>query len=146
MRQGQQPTLQLVCCVVLSVLLRTAEIVVTAPVNLIYAFHTSLTQITRSQISVDDRIRLHHEASHKIKTAATNLGLKQVATDPAFAANGMTAVSCFCSSKDMVNVFPLQLYFPEGVIAAQVLPRLLNEGLVVAGGLHKDIRGRFKSI
>jgi alanine-glyoxylate transaminase/serine-glyoxylate transaminase/serine-pyruvate transaminase len=46
----------------------------------------------------------------------------------------------------MVNVFPLQLYFPEGVIAAQVLPRLLNEGLVVAGGLHKDIRGRFKPI
>jgi len=52
--------------------------------------------------------------------------LKQVPIDPAFAANGMTA-----------------LYFPEGVAAGQVLPQLLNEGIVVAGGLHKDIREKY---
>jgi alanine-glyoxylate transaminase/serine-glyoxylate transaminase/serine-pyruvate transaminase len=64
-----------------------------APVNLIYAFHTSLKKITQSPLSVDKRIRMHREASHRIKEAAANLGLRQVATDPAFAANGMTAVS-----------------------------------------------------
>lgn len=36
---------------------------------------------------------MHREASRRVKEAASNLGLKQVATDPAFAANGMTAVS-----------------------------------------------------
>jgi len=77
-------------------------------------------------LSVDKRIIMHREASHRIKEAAANLGLKQVATDPAFAANGMTA-----------------LYYPEGVAAPQVLPELLKEGIVVAGGLHKDIKDKY---
>lgn len=104
----------------------TAAYFATPPVNLIYAFNTSLKQITQSSISVDDRIRLHREASRKVKEAATSLGLKQLATDPAFAANGMTA-----------------LYFPDGIVAGQVLPKLLQEDIVVAGGLHKDIREKY---
>ena len=43
---------------------------------------------------------------------------------PEFAANGMTAV-----------------YFPAGVTAADVVPQLLKHNIVVAGGLHKDIKG-----
>jgi hypothetical protein len=37
----------------------------------------------------------------------------------------------------------MQLYYPEGVAAPQVLPELLKEGIVVAGGLHKDIKGSY---
>lgn len=34
-----------------------------------------------------------------------------------------------------------QLYYPEGVTASDLLPRLAKRGVVVAGGLHKDIKG-----
>lgn len=64
----------------------------TPPVNLIYAFHESLTQITKTSPSLEDRFKLHREASQRVKNAAAELGLKQVPLDPAYAANGMTAV------------------------------------------------------
>ncbi|KAG8692041.1 hypothetical protein FRC11_007007 [Ceratobasidium sp. 423] len=63
----------------------------TPPVNLIYAFHASLTAITKNQPSLEERFRLHKEASSKIKKAANDLGLELVPKDLAFAANGMTA-------------------------------------------------------
>lgn len=65
----------------------------TPPVNLVYAFHASLSHITKEKPSLEDRFRLHREASQRVKGAAAELGLKQLALDPAFAANGMTAVS-----------------------------------------------------
>ena len=34
-----------------------------------------------------------------------------------------------------------QLYYPEGVTASDLLPRLAKRGVVVAGGVHKDIKG-----
>ena len=64
----------------------------TPPVNLIYAFNTSLTTITKSsEINLEERFKLHQEASQRVKSAAKELGLKQV-SDPENAANGMTAV------------------------------------------------------
>lgn len=65
----------------------------TPPVNLIYAFHTSLTQITQGTPSLEDRLRLHRESSQRIKTAVESLGLRQLPVTPEQAANGMTAVS-----------------------------------------------------
>jgi alanine-glyoxylate transaminase/serine-glyoxylate transaminase/serine-pyruvate transaminase len=50
----------------------------TPPVNLIYAFQASLTQIVRGSPSLEDRFRLHREASQRIKQALKDLGLKQV--------------------------------------------------------------------
>lgn len=64
----------------------------TPPVNLIYAYHASLSSITKSSPSLADRFRLHREASQRIKDAAAELGLKQLPLEPAFASNGMTAV------------------------------------------------------
>lgn len=64
----------------------------TPPVNLIYAFHESLRQITKTDTSLEERFRLHREASRRVKEAAFELGLKQVPLDPEFAANGMSAV------------------------------------------------------
>ncbi|KAG8827828.1 hypothetical protein FRC17_007707 [Serendipita sp. 399] len=104
----------------------TASYFATPPVNLIYAFHESLKQITRSPLSVDERIRLHRESSRRVKDAVASLGLKQIATESAFAANGMTAI-----------------YYPEGIAAPQLLPSLLKQNIVVAAGLHKDIKDKY---
>ena len=71
----------------------TAAYFATPPVNLIYAFHTSLTQITKGVPSLEDRFQLHREASRRIKAAVENLGLRQLPVKPEQAANGMTAVS-----------------------------------------------------
>jgi len=69
----------------------------TPPVNLIYAFNASLTTITKSsEVSLEERFKLHEEASKRVKSAAKELGLKQV-SNPENAANGMTAVSCIFS-------------------------------------------------
>lgn len=64
----------------------------TPPVNLVYAFHASLSQITKGTPSLQERFALHKAASQRIKDTAETLGLKQVAVDSKFAANGMTAV------------------------------------------------------
>ena len=71
----------------------------TPPVNLIYAFNASLRTITKSQPSLAERFALHRETSNRLKEAASKLGLKQVAVDPRYAANGMTAVNIFLCSR-----------------------------------------------
>ncbi|KAJ7880301.1 pyridoxal phosphate-dependent transferase [Mycena olivaceomarginata] len=98
----------------------------TPPVNLIYAYHASLSQITKKSPSLEERFELHRKASQQIKDTAAELGLKQLALKPAFAAQGMTA-----------------LYFPEGVSAGDVLPKLGAKGIVVAGGLHGAIKDKY---
>lgn len=64
----------------------------TPPVNLIYAFRESLRQITQASLSLEERLKLHREASQRIKSAAAEAGLQQLPTNSAYAANGMTAV------------------------------------------------------
>lgn len=92
--------------------------------QLVHALHTSLTQILSRPLS--ERFALHHAASQKVKNAIADLGLKQLASEPADQANGMTAV-----------------YLPEGVTAAQVLPSLMKKGVIFAGGLHKEIAAKY---
>ena len=92
----------------------------TPPVNLIYAYHASLKQITRSSVSLEERLRLHKESSQRFKKAAEGLGQKQLPLDGSVAANGMTA-----------------LWFPEGLGASDLAKR----NVVVAGGLHKEHKG-----
>ena len=65
----------------------------TPPVNLIFAFNQSLTQIVKGSSSLEERFKLHADASNRLKAAAKELGLNQLAADPSIAANGMTAVS-----------------------------------------------------
>jgi alanine-glyoxylate transaminase/serine-glyoxylate transaminase/serine-pyruvate transaminase len=98
----------------------------TPPVNLVYAYHASLTRITSGQPSLDERFKLHKQASQAVKDAVRELGLKQVPLDPKFAANGMTAV-----------------YYPEGIGAADLVPRLGQKGVVIAGGLHSAIKDKY---
>jgi alanine-glyoxylate transaminase/serine-glyoxylate transaminase/serine-pyruvate transaminase len=65
----------------------------TPPVNLIHAYHRSLSQIIKANPSLDERLKLHRETSNRIKAAAKDLGLSQLPINPEIAANGMTAVS-----------------------------------------------------
>ncbi|KDQ19075.1 hypothetical protein BOTBODRAFT_28570 [Botryobasidium botryosum FD-172 SS1] len=104
----------------------TAAYFATPPVNLIYAFNASLTEITKGKVSLEERFRLHREASKRIKQAVTDLGLKQLVLDPAFAANGMTAV-----------------WLPEGVSVPNLLSAFAKKDVVIAGGLLKDFKTKY---
>lgn len=101
----------------------TAAYFATPPVNLIYAYHASLKQITRQSPSLEERFILHRESSQRIKQTAEELGLKQLPIDSSIAANGMTA-----------------LWLPDGFAAADLLGPLGKRGIIVAAGLHKDYK------
>ncbi|KAJ5562186.1 Serine-pyruvate aminotransferase/2-aminoethylphosphonate-pyruvate transaminase [Penicillium sp. DV-2018c] len=95
----------------------------TPPTQLVHALHTTLTQITGD---VAARFAVHTEVSNKVKAAAAELGLKQVASRPEAQAHGMTA-----------------LYLPEGLTPPDVLPGLLKRGVIFAAGLHKQIATKY---
>jgi len=90
----------------------------TPPVNLIHAYHESLSQITKANLSLDERLKRHRETSSRIRAAAAELGLAQLPLRPEISANGMTALWC-----------------PEGVKSSELLPAFLQKGVIVAGGL-----------
>ena len=64
--------------------------------------------------------------SLRIKKAITDLGLKQLASEPECQANGMTA-----------------MYLPNDLKPAEVLPKLLARGVIFAGGLHREITTKY---
>ncbi|KAI9794803.1 MAG: hypothetical protein M1816_002931 [Peltula sp. TS41687] len=93
--------------------------------QLVRALHTSLTQILQRPLAA--RFEAHRDASRKVKHhVSTRLGLRQLAADPTCQANGMTA-----------------FFLPDEVEATQLLPLLARKGVVLAGGLHKEIRTRY---
>jgi alanine-glyoxylate transaminase/serine-glyoxylate transaminase/serine-pyruvate transaminase len=92
--------------------------------QLIHALHTALAQILSKPLS--ERFSAHRATSQRVKKAVADLGLKQLASDPADQANGMTAI-----------------YLPENVKAAELLPNLLQKGVIFAGGLHKEIAAKY---
>ncbi|KAK1832655.1 pyridoxal phosphate-dependent transferase [Podospora conica] len=92
--------------------------------QLIHALHTALTQILSRPVA--ERFALHKAASDRIKKAITDLGLKQVASNPDEQAHGMTAI-----------------YLPEKVTQADILPKLAKKGVVFAGGIHKEIGSKY---
>jgi len=108
----------------------------TPPVNLIYAFHASLALITGASGKAGDlssdadaenalqtRFASHRSASNLIKSTASSLGLSLVPLSSSIAANGMSA-----------------FYYPTSFSAPTVLGEFGKRGVVVAGGLHKDVK------
>ncbi len=95
----------------------------TPAVNLIYALRVSLAQILAE--GMDARFRRHQRLSDGFKAAVAALGLRQVPVRPEIAATTLTAV-----------------YYPEGVDAG-LLKKVAEEGVVLAGGLHPDIKTRY---
>ncbi|OCB86423.1 PLP-dependent transferase [Sanghuangporus baumii] len=98
----------------------------TPPVNLIYALNASLTSITKSAPSLPERFAIHKEQSARFRKAMKSMGLKPLAKNEVEQANGMTAI-----------------YFPDGLGASDILPRISAKGVVVAGGLHKDCKDKY---
>ena len=96
----------------------------TPPTQLIHALHTTLTQVLSRPLS--DRFSQHHKMSQKVKQAVQSLGMQQVASNPENQANGMTA-----------------MYLPDGLTPPDILPALLQRGVIFAGGLHKDIATKY---
>ncbi|KAK6338312.1 hypothetical protein TWF730_002375 [Orbilia blumenaviensis] len=92
--------------------------------QLVRALNTSLTQIL--SVPLSQRFEEHKAASKKIKDAVTSFGLKQLASEERFQANGMTAV-----------------WLPEGITPADILPHTAKEGVVFAGGLHKQCATKY---
>ena len=35
------------------------------------------------------------------------------------------------------------IYYPDGVSAPNIIPRMLEHGIVIAGGLHKEIKDKY---
>ncbi|KAJ3065713.1 hypothetical protein HK102_007830, partial [Quaeritorhiza haematococci] len=93
----------------------------TPPVQLIFALETSLRQLVAAKGGMEGRFAKHAEASKKVKDTVEKWGLKLVPVNRDVAANTLTAV-----------------YFPEGITGAQLLPKVVGEGVVIAGGLHPD--------
>ncbi|KAK6351785.1 hypothetical protein TWF718_004930 [Orbilia javanica] len=92
--------------------------------QLVRALNTSLTQIL--SVPLSQRFEEHKAASKKIKDAVTSFGLKQLASEEKFQAHGMTAV-----------------WLPEGITPADILPHTAKEGVVFAGGLHKQAATKY---
>jgi len=100
----------------------------TPPTNLIYALHQSLTTITKGAVSLEDRFKRHVEVSDRIKNfIKTELGLEQLVADGVRdGAHGMTAVK-----------------FPPGLKASDLLPKLAAKNVVMAAGLHKEVKDTY---
>lgn len=92
----------------------------TPPPQLVRALNTALHEIMSEPLQ--SRFAKHVAASDKVKKAIADLGLEQVADDPALQTHAMTAA-----------------YWPAGFVAADVLPKLAAEGILIAGGVHREI-------
>jgi alanine-glyoxylate transaminase/serine-glyoxylate transaminase/serine-pyruvate transaminase len=95
----------------------------TPAVNLVWALNVSLGEILEE--GMDARFARHHRLSRACKAAVTALGLDQVPVRPDVAADTMTAP-----------------YFPEG-LDRSVLAHIKAAGVILAGGLHPEIKARY---
>lgn len=98
----------------------------TPPVQLIYSLRQGLKEILEGDLSFEDRLARNREVSNRVKDELEKLGCGFVPLSRDIAANGMSAVR-----------------YPAGVTAADVIPKLAERDIVVAGGLHKDIASEY---
>lgn len=96
----------------------------TPPTQLVHALHTALTSILSTPL--EQRFQAHREKSAQVKAAITELGLTQLATDPKYQANGLTA-----------------FWLPEGLTAKELLATMTEKGFVLSGGMHKEHGQRY---
>ena len=96
----------------------------TPNVNLIRALDVSLSAIL--SYTLEQRWADHVAHSDAFKAAMEAIGLRQVPTAVAHRANTLSA-----------------LYYPDAIDTASFLATVLKEGVVCAGGLHKDIKAKY---
>jgi alanine-glyoxylate transaminase/serine-glyoxylate transaminase/serine-pyruvate transaminase len=75
---------------------------------------------------LDARFAKNKQTSDRFKKALADLGIKIVPVNEKVAANGLTAA-----------------YFPEGVDGAKFLSAVYSKGVVLAGGIHKQLVGKY---
>jgi alanine-glyoxylate transaminase/serine-glyoxylate transaminase/serine-pyruvate transaminase len=95
----------------------------TPPVNLVYALDVSLGQILRE--GMEARFVRHRRMAHAFRAAWRAMGLKMLPVSDSLAAHTLSAV-----------------YYPEGVDAGMV-GRAREQGVVLAGGLHPQLKTRY---
>ncbi|MFN2165368.1 MAG: pyridoxal-phosphate-dependent aminotransferase family protein [Anaerolineae bacterium] len=95
----------------------------TPPVNLIWALNVSLGQILTE--GIEARFERHGWLSDALKAGITALGLSQVPVGADRTATTLTAP-----------------YYPEGVDAT-MLKHVGKAGVILAGGLHPEIKARY---
>jgi alanine-glyoxylate transaminase/serine-glyoxylate transaminase/serine-pyruvate transaminase len=95
----------------------------TPAVNLIWALNVSLGQILDE--GMDARFARHRRLSEAFKAAIAALGLRQVPVSSELTATTLTAP-----------------YYPDGV-DSRLLGHIVEAGIIVAGGLHPDIKDRY---
>ncbi len=95
----------------------------TPPVNLVWALNVSLGQILAE--GMDARFARHARLSKAFRAAMNALRLAQVPVRPDLYANTLSA-----------------MYYPEG-ISASLVGAIGEAGVIVAGGLHPEIRARY---
>ena len=95
----------------------------TPPVNLVYALEVSLGQILRE--GMEARFARHRRMAQAFRAGWRALGLKTLPVSEAVTANTLSA-----------------LYYPEGVDVA-MLGRAREQGVVLAGGLHPQLKTRY---
>ena len=96
----------------------------TPPVNLIQALEVSLKQILSE--GMDKRINRHQMIAEACRSALFALGLEQVPSDNLWAANTMSAPK-----------------YPPGVNGKDLLSFVSGEGVILAGGLHPEIKASY---
>jgi alanine-glyoxylate transaminase/serine-glyoxylate transaminase/serine-pyruvate transaminase len=95
----------------------------TPATNLILALPVALAEILAD--GIEARFAAHQAAADSLRAAWAELGLEPVPKRPELCSNALSA-----------------LRFPAGVDAALV-GRIAEHGVVVAGGLHPEIRGQY---
>lgn len=95
----------------------------TPPVNLIWGLSVSLAQILDE--GLDTRFERHRKISKAIKAAVAALGMTEVPVSRGEAAHTLTAP-----------------YFPDGVDGS-MLGHVSDAGVILAGGLHPEIKERY---
>jgi len=96
----------------------------TPAVNMIYALSESVRQILRE--GMEERFRRHSIMSRSVKDAIEALGLKTVPASNDIAAETLTAP-----------------YYPPEFDGSRFLSAVRREGVVVAGGLLKEIKEKY---
>lgn len=96
----------------------------TPAVQLVYALHTSLKQITSQ--TIEQRWTKHRQVAKNFRKTLYDLGLKTVAKKDDFAANGMTAV-----------------WLPEGVEVPQLVGAMAKKQVQIAGGILQGLAGKY---
>ncbi len=95
----------------------------TPAVNLVWALNVSLGQILAE--GLEKRFARHRRLASAFQEAMVALGLELVPRSPEVRAHTMSAI-----------------YYPEGVDAS-VIGYIQEAGVIVAGGLHPEIRARY---